>query len=79
MLDVRRFGGGVLLLVALAYGALNERNQQLGWLVGKWRAEFSGKVVCKCEYWHSKARKSCLFFESRVYLLKAQFLVSMLK
>ncbi|KAI6241006.1 THAP4-heme-bd domain-containing protein [Aphelenchoides fujianensis] len=33
------------LFVCFVNAALNEHNQKLHWLVGKWRSEFSGKVV----------------------------------
>lgn len=35
----------LFLLISYVYCELNEHNKKLSWLVGKWRSEFSGKIV----------------------------------
>lgn len=35
----------LLIFSQIAHGELNEHNKKLSWLVGKWRSEFSGKIV----------------------------------
>ncbi|KAI6215012.1 hypothetical protein M3Y94_00335100 [Aphelenchoides besseyi] len=35
----------VFFVCSFGNSALNEHNQKLEWLVGKWRSEFSGKIV----------------------------------
>jgi hypothetical protein len=35
----------IWIITQLTYAELNEHNKKLGWIVGKWRSEFSGKIV----------------------------------
>jgi hypothetical protein len=35
----------LFILSNMASGELNEHNKKLGWLVGKWRSEFSGWLI----------------------------------